>query len=164
MLQDRATLMRLGEYKDAFARIGRYPWFGVGFGGSPDADRYVGVSSLYLLMAEIMGVVGVAVFPVVMIGFFITLWRAWRLRPGPQVEAVLMGVVAAVAGVLVSGVLDHYLFNLVYPHMSVLFWTYIGLSTNNTVVAGMAAGPPQRRASRAAGRKASEPSSVKHSW
>jgi O-antigen ligase len=60
MLQDRATLMRLGEYKDALALISRYPWFGVGFGGSPDADLYVGVSSLYLLMAEIMGVVGVA--------------------------------------------------------------------------------------------------------
>ena len=38
-----------------------------------------------------------------------------------------MGVGAAVAGVLVSGILDHYLFNLVYPHMSVIFWTFIGL-------------------------------------
>ena len=127
MLQDRATLMRLGEYKDALALIGRYPWFGVGFGGSPDADLYVGVSSLYLLMAEIMGVIGVAAFLGVMIGFFVNMWRAWRLRPGPRLEAVLMGVGAAVAGVLVSGILDHYLFNLVYPHMSVIFWTFIGL-------------------------------------
>jgi hypothetical protein len=62
-----------------------------------------------------------------MVGFFISLWRAWRRRPGPRLEAVLMGVGAAVAGVLVSGILDHYLFNLVYPHMSVVFWTYIGL-------------------------------------
>ena len=38
-----------------------------------------------------------------------------------------MGVGAAVAGVLVSGILDHYLFNLVYPHMSVMFWTFVGL-------------------------------------
>ena len=127
MLQDRATLMRLGEYKDALALISRYPWFGVGFGGSPDADLYVGVSSLYLLMAEIMGVIGVAAFLGVMIGFFVSLWRAWRRRPGPRLEAVLMGVGAAVAGVLVSGILDHYLFNLVYPHMSVMLWTFIGL-------------------------------------
>jgi len=56
-LQDRATLMRLGEYRDAMGLIGRYPWFGVGFSGSPDADLYVGVSNLYLLMAEEMGVV-----------------------------------------------------------------------------------------------------------
>jgi len=57
-LQDRATLMRLGEYKDALALIARYPWLGVGFAGSPDADLYVGVSNVYLLMAEIMGVIG----------------------------------------------------------------------------------------------------------
>ncbi len=81
MLQDRATLMRLGEYKDALALIGRYPWFGVGFGGSPDADLYVGVSSLYLLMAEIMGVIGVAAFLGVMIGFFVNMWRAWEASP-----------------------------------------------------------------------------------
>ena len=135
MLQDRATLMRLGEYKDALALISRYPWFGVGFGGSPDADLYVGVSSLYLLMAEIMGVIGVAAFLGVMIGFFVSLWRAWRLRPGPRLEAVLMGVGAAVAGVLVSGVLDHYLFNLVYPHMAVLFWAFIGLGMAAAVLA-----------------------------
>jgi hypothetical protein len=62
-----------------------------------------------------------------MIGFFVSLWRAWRRHPGPRLEAVLMGVGAAVAGVLVSGILDHYLFNLVYPHMSVMLWTFIGL-------------------------------------
>ena len=65
-LQDRATLMRLGEYKDALALIGRYPWFGVGFTGSPDADLYVGVSNLYLLMAEEMGAVGVGIFLIVL--------------------------------------------------------------------------------------------------
>ncbi len=139
MLQDQATLMRLGEYKDALALISRYPWFGVGFGGSPDADLYVGVSSLYLLMAEIMGVIGVAAFFGVMIGFFISLWRAWRLQPGPRLEAVLLGVGAAVAGVLVSGILDHYLFNLVYPHMSVMLWTYIGLGVAAALLANQQA-------------------------
>ena len=126
-LQDRATLMRLGEYKDALALIGRYPWFGVGFTGSPDADLYVGVSNLYLLMAEEMGVVGVLVFLAVVFGYLGNLWRAWRRGVGPRLEALLLGLGAAVAGALVGGILDHYLFNLVYPHMSVLFWTYIGL-------------------------------------
>jgi O-antigen ligase len=149
MLQDQATLMRLGEYKDALALISRYPWFGVGFGGSPDADLYVGVSSLYLLMAEIMGVIGVAAFLGVMIGFFVNMWRAWRLQPGPRLEAVLMGVGAAVVGVLVSGVLDHYLFNLVYLHMSVIFWTFIGLGMAATLLA-------QRRVTNSTGRLRSQ--------
>jgi O-antigen ligase len=137
-LQDRATLMRLGEYKDALALISRYPWFGVGFAGSPDADLYVGVSNLYLLMAEIMGIVGVASFAMVVVAYLANLFRAWltvrpeaaalgRGRFDPQMEALLLGLLAAVIGALVGGIFDHYLFNLVYPHMSVLLWSYIGL-------------------------------------
>ena len=126
-LQDQATLMRLGEYKDAFALIGRYPWFGVGFAGSPDADLYVGVSSVYLLIAEEMGVIGLGAFLVVIAGFFGSLWRAWRRNITPRQEALLLGITAATAGVVIGGFLDHYLFNLVYPHMSLCLWSYIGL-------------------------------------
>jgi polysaccharide biosynthesis protein PslJ len=137
-LQDQATLMRLGEYKDALALISRYPWFGVGFAGSPDADLYVGVSNLYLLMAEVMGIVGVTAFAIVMVAYLSQVFGAWR-RVGPvaeltgrgrfdsQLEALLLGLLAAVIGALVGGIFDHYLFNLVYPHMSVLLWSYIGL-------------------------------------
>jgi O-antigen ligase len=134
-LQDRATLMRLGEYKDAFTLIMRYPWFGVGFTGSPDPSLYVGVSSAYLLMAEEMGLVGVAVFLAIVVGLYAVLARAWlRLRRDSRREALLLGVAAAVAAVMVGAFLDHYLFNLVYPHMSTLFWILMGL--------GMAAGMP----------------------
>lgn len=126
-LQDRATLMRLGEYKDALALISRYPWFGVGFAGSPDADLYVGVSNLYLLMAEIMGMLGVLAFMAVITGCLANLWRAWRRTTDPAQEALLLGLGAAVIGGLVGGVFDHYLFNLVYPHMGVLLWSYLGL-------------------------------------
>lgn len=134
-LQDRATLMRLGEYKDALALISRYPVLGVGFGGSPDADLYVGVSNLYLLMAEIMGLVGVATFLIVVVGYLGSLWRAWRRVGDPGLEALLLGLGGALVGVLAGGIFDHYLFNLVYPHMSVMLWTYIGLGM---AVAGLA--------------------------
>ncbi|MCX7668547.1 MAG: O-antigen ligase family protein, partial [Anaerolineae bacterium] len=131
-LQDRATLMRLGEYKDALALISRYPWLGVGFAGSPEANLYVGVSNLYLLMAEEMGVIGVACFLVVLglfLGHLLAAWRTTRRAtpPQPQQEALLLGIGAAVVGVLVGGLFDHYLFNLVYPHMSTMFWMYLGL-------------------------------------
>ncbi len=137
-LQDRATLMRLGEYKDALALISRYPVLGVGFAGSPDADLYVGVSNLYLLMAEIMGVVGVSVFLAVMAGYLGSLWRAWRRATDPGLEALLLGLVGAAVGVLTGGMFDHYLFNLVYPHMSVMLWTYVGLGM---AVAGLTRPP-----------------------
>ncbi len=134
-LQDRATLMRLGEYRDALLLIQRYPWFGVGFAGSPDADLYVGVSNLYLLMAEIMGVLGVFVFLIVIGVYLANLFGAWRRTrvvlpqsvEDARAEALLLGLLAAIVGGLVGGIFDHYLFNLVYPHMGVMLWSYIGL-------------------------------------
>jgi polysaccharide biosynthesis protein PslJ len=134
-LQDRATLMRLGEYKDALALIGRYPWFGVGFSGSPDSDLYVGVSNLYLLIAEEMGALGLAWFLGLMIIFLASLARTWRKGVNSRLESLLLGLLAATTAVMVGGLLDHYLFNLVYPHMSTFFWIFIGLGMSVTLVA-----------------------------
>jgi O-antigen ligase len=53
---------RLGEYKDALILIQRYPILGVGFSGSPDIDTYIGVSNMYLLIAEEMGLVGLTAY------------------------------------------------------------------------------------------------------
>jgi O-antigen ligase len=134
--QDLATQMRFGEYKDAFILIGRHPWLGVGFSGTPEIDIYLGVSSVYLLMAEEMGLIGLGLFLLAMALLFVRFWRCWRRDVlEPRLEAVLLGLGGALAGVLVAGVLDHYLFNLVYPHMAALFWLYVGLAM---VTVGMA--------------------------
>ena len=126
---DLATQMRFGEYRDALRLISRYPVFGVGFSGVPDIDLYLGVSSVYLLMAENMGVVGLLAFLLAMIVFFVMVLRSARAGLlDDRREALLLGLSGAVAGVLVSGVLDHYLFNLAYPHMVSLFWIYVGLA------------------------------------
>ena len=60
--QDLATQMRFGEYKDALILIRRYPLFGVGFTGVPDIDLYLGVSMVYLIIAQNMGLIGLACF------------------------------------------------------------------------------------------------------
>lgn len=127
--QDLATQMRFGEYKDALVLIERYPLFGVGFTGTPDMDIYLGVSMLYLIIAENMGVIGLAMFGAVMVGFFVMAWRAWRRGPNVRMEALLLGYTGAILGALVSGVFDHYWFNMTYPHMTVLFWLYVGMAT-----------------------------------
>ena len=127
--QDLATQMRFGEYKDALRLIARYPVFGVGFSGTPDIDLYIGVSNVYLLMAEQMGLVGLAAFLIALVVFFVMFFRTVRTRLRDlSREALLLGLGGAIAGVLVSGLLDHYLFNLAYPHMVSLFWIYVGLA------------------------------------
>jgi len=126
-IQDLASQMRLGEYKDAFILISRYPWIGVGFIGAPDIDIYLGVSSLYLLIAEEMGLVGLGVFLVIMVIFFRYTWRSWKsIEHDPRLEAIMLGLQTAVVGGLVGGILDHYLFS--YPHAVSFFWLYVGLA------------------------------------
>lgn len=133
--QDLATQMRFGEYRDALRLIARYPLFGVGFSGTPDIDLYIGVSSVYLLMAENMGVVGLLAFLAAMAVFLVSFIAT--VRRGlldDRREALLLGLGAGVAGVLVSGVLDHYLFNMAYPHMVSLFWITVGLGMSAILI------------------------------
>ncbi|MCD6291701.1 MAG: O-antigen ligase family protein [Anaerolineae bacterium] len=137
--QDRATQMRFGEYKDALRLISDYPWFGVGFVGAPRIDLYIGVSNLYLLIAEETGLIGLAAFLLTMLSFFWHLVASWRQGLSERAKGIALGLGGAVFGGLVGGIFDHYLFNLTYPHMTSLFWLYIGLT-----VATLRAGAMER--------------------
>jgi O-antigen ligase len=132
--EDLATQMRFGEYKDALILIQRYPLFGVGFTGVPDIDLYLGVSMVYLIIAENMGVIGLLAFVAVMAGFFGMIAKGWRQGFDSRLEPILLGLAGAVLGALVSGIFDHYWFNMTYPHMTVLLWLYLGLGAATVLV------------------------------
>jgi O-antigen ligase len=128
-LQDLATLMRLGEYKDALILISRHPWIGVGFVGTSEGSLYIGVSNVYLLMAEEMGLIGLAVFLGIVALFFRRVWLNWtQVCQQIGLEAILLGLTASLIGILVGGMLDHYFFNLDFPHSVSIFWLYLGLA------------------------------------
>jgi O-antigen ligase len=127
--QDLATLMRLGEYKDALILIGRHPWIGVGFVGTPESSLYIGVSMVYLLIAEEMGLIGLAVFLLIVVLFFRQVWLAWPAVCSQEgLESILLGLTTALAGILVGGIFDHYFFNLSFPHSVSIFWIFLGLA------------------------------------
>ena len=127
--QDLATQMRFGEYKDAFILISRYPLLGVGFSGTPDIDLYVGVSSLYFLIGEQMGLVGIGLFLLVNLVFFATIYQIWRkLSAGDRLEAPLLGYGLAVFGAMVGGIFDHFFFNIQFTHLVALYWLVMGLA------------------------------------
>ena len=127
--QDLATLMRLGEYKDALILISRHPWIGVGFVGTPESSLYIGVSMVYLLIAEEMGLIGLGTFLLIIVLFFRQVWLAWPMvRRREGLEAILLGLTTAVAGILVGGLADHYFFNLSFPHSVSVFWIFLGLT------------------------------------
>ncbi len=133
--EDLATRMRFGEYKDALTLIARYPVLGVGFAGSPDVDTYIGVSNVYLLIAEEMGLVGLSSFLLVIGTFFVRFWRARELVVHDErLEPLWWGLHAAALGALVGGIFDHYFFNLDFHHSATLFWLIVGLASAATEI------------------------------
>lgn len=127
--QDRASQMRLGEYKDALNLIAMYPWFGIGFGDPPSINLYLGVSSMYLMIGQEMGLLGLASF-IAILGVL-----AWQLLVGLHevkeevTKGMLLSLTAAVTAAAAAGLLDHYFVNIVFPHMIAVFWLYAGLAT-----------------------------------
>lgn len=119
---DRATAFRFGEYANALTLIGRYPWLGIGFGLSPDIDVTAGVSSVYLLVAEQTGVIGLALYVAAVLGVWWAALRTFRLQADPRLQGLTAALLAALTGALVAGVLDHYFANQVFPHAVALFW------------------------------------------
>ena len=135
--QDLAAQMRLGEYKDALALIERYPWFGVGFGQSPDVSLYVAVASIYLLIAEQMGLIGLAAFLLTMATFAIWMAQQRRTATDAPLKALQLGLNAGVVGALVAGLFDHYFMNLQFPHTVALFWLFVGLAAAASRLGGL---------------------------
>lgn len=128
-LQDPATRLRLSEYRNAWDIIRRHPWFGVGFGDAPTIDLQVGVSSVYLTIAERAGLIGLGVFLVAM---SVVLWRGLRVgvsRSSDDSADAALTLVAALAAMLTVGLVDHYFFNPQFPHMAALMWIVVGSIT-----------------------------------
>ena len=146
--EDLATQMRFGEYKDAFILIQRYPVLGVGFAGAPEIDIYLGVSSAYLLMAEQMGLVGLAAFGLVLAVVF-----GWGFAHRQAVyatgdepagaTALWLGLHAGLAAALVVAVVDHYFFEMSFQSAGTLFWLFVGLCLAAT---RLAVGPASKKA------------------
>ena len=126
-LQDPATRLRLQEYQNALEIIRRHPWFGVGFGDAGAIDLQEGVSSAYLTVAEIAGLVGLAFYLLVVGWILLVGIRRLLLRAPSETTDVLLTVTATFAGFLTTALVDHYFFNIQFPHMAALFWIVAGL-------------------------------------
>lgn len=133
--EDLATQMRFGEYKDALILVSRYPWFGVGFAGAPNIDIYIGVSMVYLLIAEEMGLVGLGVFLLIMVLSIRQILQGLaHLTHNPRRESILLGLFGAVLAVLLTGIFDHYFFNINFQHAVALVWLCVGLAITTTLI------------------------------
>jgi len=127
--EDVETQMRFGEYRDAINLIARYPVIGVGFSGTPEIDLYLGVASTYLTIASSAGIIGLVGYLLLFASAFAYSRRRYTpIRDHPELSDVWLGLAAALIGVLVGGVFDHFYFKIDQFHATMtLEWTLLGL-------------------------------------
>jgi len=138
---DLATKMRIDEWTDSLELIGRYPLVGVGFTGTPDIDIYTDVANMYLMMANQIGLTGVAIFLLAMAGVFWYGRRAWRFaQNNPDVAAIHLGFHAALFTGLVNQIADLYFFRLDFQSSITWFWLIVALCVASSRLALQDAG------------------------
>lgn len=126
---DRSTQMRLGEYGDSLELISRNPVVGVGFTGTPEIDLYTNVASMYLIMANQIGLVGVAIYVVMILGVLLYGWRARQvIRDNPLLESLHLGYHAALIAALINATADLYFFRLDFQASILSFWMVVTLA------------------------------------
>ncbi len=126
---DLATQMRIGEYTDSLRLIERYPIFGVGFTGTPDIDIYTDVASMYLIMANQIGLVGVAIYLSTICAVFLYGIVAWQYaRKDAELDSIHLGYHAALVTALANAVADLYFFRIDFQAPITLFWLTVALA------------------------------------
>jgi O-antigen ligase len=133
---DLATQMRLGEYSDSLELISQHPIVGVGFTGTPSIDLYTNVASLYLIMANQIGLVGVALFLVTIGAVFLYGWHTRQSARGqPELESIHLGYHAALLTALINATADLYFFRLDFHASITMFWLTVALALSSSRLA-----------------------------
>lgn len=130
---DLATQMRIGEYTDSLELISRNPIVGVGFTGTPEIDLYTNVASMYLIMANQIGLVGVGLFGIMILGVLVYGWRArQRYDHDPQMSSIHLGYHVALIAALINATADLYFFRLDFQGSILFFWLIITLALTSS--------------------------------
>ena len=126
--QDLSTQMRIGEWTDALSLISRFPLTGIGFSGTPFIGLYTDVANMYLIMANQVGITGVAFFLLAMLGVFAYSRRAWQsAQANPDLEAIHLGYHIALVVALLNAIADLYYFRLDFQSAIAWFWLVVAL-------------------------------------
>jgi O-antigen ligase len=159
---DPATAFRVGEYANALTLLNRYPVLGIGFGASPDIDVTAGVSSVYLLVGEQTGILGLIVFALALLTTWVIGVSHLREMRDQRLQGVRAAFLAAFSAALVTGLLDHYFANQDFPHAVALFWLYAAVLVSASRLARLAPGDaePERTAVPGPGALRTHPTTV----
>ena len=127
--EDRASAMRIGELQNAIQIIQRHPWFGAGWGAEGDSIELaftLGVSNVYLTVAERSGVVALAAYLATLTVLAAVTWRGLRRSTAQEDDGLMPGLAAALVGTQVAGLVDHHFVR--FPHLISLLWIVAALA------------------------------------
>ena len=117
--EDRSAALRLGEIREAFRVISRFPLLGVGYGEAPHPDIFAGVSNVWLWLAERAGVFAAPTHLALICG------AAQAAVRSAATDPVLRPLLASLAAFAVAGVFDHHIVS--FPHLVFLVGGLAGL-------------------------------------
>lgn len=133
---DLASQMRIGEYTDSLRLIQRYPITGVGFTGTPDIDIYTDVASLYLIMSNQIGLVGLGIFAALISGVFgYGIQAYYYARQDDLLASIHLGFHAALFAALVNAVGDLFFFRIDFQASISMFWLTVTLALASSKLA-----------------------------
>jgi O-antigen ligase len=101
-----------------------------------------GVSSVYLLVAEQTGLLGLSVYLFTLVALWCIGMRGLRRMQDMRLQGIRAAFLAALSAALVTGLLDHYFANQAFPHAVALFWLYAAVLVSASRLAGMQSGEP----------------------
>jgi hypothetical protein len=133
--RDKASALRVSEYRNAMEMIQAFPVLGIGFGASPRLGLFPGVSSQYLLVAEQTGLVGLAAYLAAIASVLLPSLR-FSVRSERDPRGLVISLQSAFIAALVSGLFDHYWANHAFPHTVALFWYVAALLVRATRAEG----------------------------
>lgn len=120
LARDESAALRLDEFAEAIKVIQSSPVFGIGFPAREPAGYFLGVSNMFLWIAERIGLLGTMLH---LIAAILACRAGWHPRARSPFATVLA---TAVAVILVAGLVDHHLASI--THMVMLQWSMMGMA------------------------------------
>lgn len=133
---DTSCTLRLALWESTWAMIMDHPWLGIGWGAYwlvyPAYDFFIGdggarivhAHNMYLNIAAEIGLLGLALFILVMAGHLVYALRLWHRLPAGRLRGLTLGLAGALLSLAVSGFGDYIMFNI---QIAMLFWLLCAL-------------------------------------
>ena len=133
---DTSSTLRMALWESTIAMIRDKPFLGIGWGAYwlvyPEYDFFLNnanvkifhAHNMYLNIAAEIGIPGLIAFLTIMCGHIRLALSVFRGETESWLSGLMLGIIAAIGGIVINGLTDYVLFNI---QLSMLYWLLNGL-------------------------------------